>query len=302
MRAPVIPATWPHRDASRHIPAARHLWHIQDIGAGPLLILIHGAGGASHSFRHLIPFLTPHYRVIALDLPGQGFSVLGPRGESSLTAMARDIAILAKTEGWDVHAIIGHSAGAAIALQLSTLIPTQAVIGINAALAGFDGVAGWLFPILARTLALLPFVPQVFSKLAGNPQKVRDLLTSTGSTLDAAGEAQYLHLLRRPEHVAGTLAMMAQWNFDALLRQLPQIKTPCLLITAEKDHAVPPDVSDRAATQLPNAQRRHIPQYGHLVHEEAADQVAAQIIDFLRNCDSDARARPKPNPDRSRPL
>lgn len=289
----MIPTDWPHRDASRHVLAARHLWHIQEMGAGPLLILIHGAGGASHSFRHLIPLLAPHYRVIALDLPGQGFSVLGPRGECSLTAMARDIAILAKASDWEIHAIIGHSAGAAIALQLSELIPTKAVIGINAALAGFDGVSSWLFPILARTLALLPFVPQVFSKLAGNPQKVRELLTSTGSSLDAAGEAQYLHLLRRPEHVAGTLAMMAQWNFDALLRQLPQIKTPCLLITAENDRAVPPEVSDRAATQLPNAVRTHIPQYGHLAHEEAAPLVAAHIIDFLRNCDSDAHD-PKP--------
>jgi magnesium chelatase accessory protein len=284
MRAPTLPADWPHRDASRHIPAARHLWHIQEMGAGPLLILIHGTGGASHSFRHLIPWLTPHYRVIALDLPGQGFSVLGPRAESSLTSMARDIALLVQSQGWQPHAIIGHSAGAAVALQLSELIPTDAVIGINAALAGFDGVSAWLFPILARGLALLPFVPQVFSKLAGNPQKVRDLLTTTGSKLDAAGEAQYLHLLQSPAHVAGTLAMMAQWNFDALLRKLPQIKTPCLLITAENDRAVPPLVSDRAASQLPNATRGHIPQYGHLVHEEAADLVATQIINFLHNC------------------
>lgn len=249
------------------------------MGAGPLLILIHGAGGASHSFRHLMPLLAAQYRVIAIDLPGQGFSVLGPRGECSLTAMARDIAVLAAD--WDIHAIIGHSAGAAIALQLSDLIPMRAVIGINAALAGFDGVAGWLFPALARTLALLPFVPQMFSKLAGNPQKLRDLLTSTGSTLDAAGQAQYLYLLRRPDHVAGTLAMMAQWNIDPLLRHLPQIKTPCLLITAQNDRAVPSEVSDRASRQLPNAQRRHIPQYGHLVHEESAAQVATEIIDFL---------------------
>jgi magnesium chelatase accessory protein len=270
------------------------------MGAGPLLILIHGAGGATHSFRHLMPLLAPHYRVIALDLPGQGFSVLGPRGECALAAMARDIAILAKAEDWHPHAIIGHSAGAAIALELSQRIPTTAVIGINAALAGFDGVSGWLFPILARTLALLPFVPQMFSKLAGNPQKLRDLLTSTGSKLEPAGESQYLHLLQRPEHIAGSLAMMAQWNLDPLLRHLPQIKLPCLLITAQNDRTVPPEVSDRAATQLPNARRAHIPQYGHLVHEEAAPLVAAYIIDFLRDCDTDAIA--SPNPNRSRPL
>ncbi len=281
MQAPALPGNWPFRQASRHIASRPHLWHVQDIGAGPIVLLIHGAGGATHSFRHLIPLLSRHYRVIALDLPGQGFSVLGARQRCGVEAMADDIAALARQQGWHPLAIIGHSAGAAIALRLAEVMPTPAIIGINAALGSFDGMSGWLFPAMARLLALMPLVPQIFSRLAGTPTQVRHLLTSTGSRIDAAGEAQYLRLLRMPGHVGATLAMMAQWELTALLRRLPQQTVPCLLITATGDRAVPPSVSQRAAAAMPYASCVNLPGFGHLVHEEAADQVAALIGDFL---------------------
>ena len=282
MRAPVIPADWPFRSASRHIRCAPHLWHVQEIGTGPLLLLIHGAGGASHSFRHLIPLLCTDYRIIAVDVPGQGFSLPGAQTRCGLDAIAQDIAALASQQVWEPVVIIGHSAGAALALRLAEIMPTKAVIGINAALGGFEGVAGWLFPVMAKLLARMPLVPQLFSKMAGTPRQVRQLLTSTGSQIDPAGEAQYLHLLRQPSHVAATLAMMAQWDLEGLMRRLPQQALPCLLITASGDRAVPPVVSERAAAQMPNAKWIDIPRFGHLVHEEAADRVASLIREFLQ--------------------
>jgi magnesium chelatase accessory protein len=281
MRALRIPQTWPFRAASRHIASRPHLWHVQEMGAGPTLLLIHGAGGATHSWRNLIPLLTPQYRVIAFDLPGQGFTVLGDRSRCGLDAMAQDIAALCAHEGWQPDAIIGHSAGAAIALRLAEIMPLKAVIGINAALSKFDGMAGWLFPAIAKLLAITPMIPQIFSKLAGTPAQVHQLLTSTGSHIEPAGEAQYLHLVRMPSHVDATLTMMAQWTLDALLGRLGQQALPCLLITGSGDRAVPPSVSRKAAEAIPKAHLANCPGFGHLVHEEAASQVAALILPFL---------------------
>ena len=281
MRAPVIPAFWPYRDASRHIACKPHLWHVQDIGAGPLVLLLHGAGGATHSFRHLIPLLALHYRIIALDLPGQGFSVLGARGRCGLDPVSDDIAALIRQEGWEPLAIIGHSAGGAIAQRLAELKPIKAVIGINSALGAFEGLEGWLFPVMAKALALTPFVPSLFSKLAGTQTQVRQLIATTGSALDEAGQTLYLHLMQRPAHVSATLAMMAQWNLTPFLRRMTNQTTPTLLITASNDRAVPASVSERAAQVMPAATWLDIPDYGHLVHEEAPDLVAAPILAFL---------------------
>lgn len=281
MRAPAIPSDWPYRASSRHVRSGPHLWHVQDMGTGPTLLLIHGAGGATHSFRNLIPRLLPTYRVIALDLPGQGFTVMGAKSRCGVDAMSEDIAALCTQEGWQPQAIVGHSAGAAIALRLAEMMPLRAVFGINAALGNFEGVSGWVFPIMARFLAMTPLIPQLFSRFAATPGQAHSLLASTGSRIDRTGEAQYLRLLRMPSHVGATLAMMAQWSLDGLLSRLPQQRCRCLLITGSKDRAVPPDVSKRAAEALPDARWTDLPGYGHLVHEEAAEPVATLILDFL---------------------
>jgi magnesium chelatase accessory protein len=151
MQAPVIPADWPNRNASRHVFCAPHLWHVQEIGSGPTLLMIHGAGGASHSWRGLVPVLADHYHLVIVDLPGQGFTRLGARHRCGLDAMAEDLARLIRQEALAPMAYIGHSAGAAIALRLAELAPPRAVIGLNAALGQFEGVAGWLFPIMATS-------------------------------------------------------------------------------------------------------------------------------------------------------
>lgn len=288
MRAPIIPADWPYRAASRHIACKPHLWHVQEVGEGPLLLLLHGAGGATHSFRHLIPLLIPQYRIVALDLPGQGISVLGARGRCGLDPVAEDIAALIRHQGWQPFAIIGHSAGAAIAQRLAEILPLKAVVGINSALGAFEGLEGWLFPVMAKALALTPFVPSLFSKLAGTPTQVRQLIATTGSTLDEEGLALYLHLMKKPAHVSATLAMMAQWNLTPFLRRLKDQKVPSLLLTATNDRAVPPAVSARAAQVMPNAKWHDIAGYGHLVHEEAAELVAAPILAFLNGLQAGA--------------
>ena len=276
-----MPQDWPYREKTRRIAARPHNWSVVDIGTGPCLLLLHGAGGAGHSFRNLIPLLSPTYRVIVPDLPGQGFTRSGARSRYGIDAMAEDMATLCKTLDIAPLAIIGHSAGAALALRLAPLLNPKGIVGINAALGAFDGAAGVMFPLLARVLAVTPFIPHVVAKLWGNPATVTKLLTATGSPLDAAGQAQYLTLVRDAAHVDGTLGMMAQWRLDDLMRQLPTIATPTLLIASSGDLAVPARISRDAAHQMPAASYAELPDHGHLVHEEAPHAVADLILPFL---------------------
>lgn len=241
-------------------------------------------GGATHSWRGLAPLLAADYRVVLLDLPGQGFSRAGRRDRFGLDAMATDIAALCTQQGWHPAAVIGHSAGATIALRLAEIMPLRAVIGINAALGRFDGLAGLLFPFLARALTVMPFVPSLFARLTGSTAKVTTLLASTGSDIGPEGIEFYRRLVARPGHVEGTLAMMAQWRLDALLERLVTIAVPTLLIAATGDRTVPPAVSARAAGRLPMGVYCGL-EGGHLVHEEAPQAVAALILPFLaRHC------------------
>lgn len=278
---------WPLSHLSRRVASRPHRWHVQEAGAGPTLLMLHGAGASTHSFRALIPALAEDFHVVALDLPGHGFTTLGVRGRSGLGPMAEDIAALCRAEGWAPRAIVGHSAGAAIALQMAhrAEAPPPRIIGLNAALNRFEGVAGWLFPMLAKLLALNPLTALAFSAGGNRMARARRLIESTGSHLDDEGLALYARLIGDRDHVEGALQMMAQWDVAGLVAALPGIGAPCLLITGAADRAVRPEVSARAAAALPAARHLSLSGLGHLAHEEDPAQAVALIHDF---CAGDA--------------
>lgn len=287
--------TWPHSETSRFIRSGPHEWHVQAMGEGPTLLCLHGAGASTHTWRDLMPLLASRYHVIALDLPGQGFTRAGTLRRCGLDHMTEDIARLCTAEGWRPAALVGHSAGAAIALNLASRMPgPPAVVTINAALGQFRGIASWLFPLLARLLSLNPLTARMFTFGGPNPARARRLIEGTGSRIDAAGLALYARLISDRHHVDATLRMMTQWQIERLLSRLAQISAPTLLIAAENDRAVPPDTSDRAAARLPNARVVHLPALGHLAHEEDPARIAALVDDHVRSVAALQAGRRKP--------
>ncbi|MEM9343644.1 MAG: alpha/beta fold hydrolase BchO [Pseudomonadota bacterium] len=274
---------WPNAQHSRFVTVTPHRWHVQEAGQGDTLLLIHGAGGATQSWRGLFPLLAETHHVVAIDLPGQGFTKLGSRMRCGLAPMAQDVARLCEAEGWAPRLIIGHSAGAALALQLVDVLKPEGIVGINAALDTFQGVAGWLFPLMAKFMALNPAIPPLFAFFAGGSSRVADLLASTGSDIGPEGVALYRRLMTDSGHVDGTLAMMSQWHIDPLLRRLERIETPVRLIVGENDGTVPPEVSHRAAARLPLGELVSVPGVGHLLHEEDPGRVRREVETFLHS-------------------
>ncbi len=267
------PDDWPMAAFSRQMCHRPHRWHVQSAGRGDTVLLIHGAGGATQSWRALFPRLARSHHVVAVDLPGQGYSQSGAQQRFGLAATAEDLCALAAAEGWHPSITIGHSAGAAIALQMALSgFPTGRIGAINAALGNFQGVAGWLFPMLAKALAMTPLTAHLFSATA-NAATVHRLINGTGSEISPEGEAYYLRLLRDRAHVDATLSMMAQWTLDDLIAALPEIQTDVTLVAGENDKAVPPTISKTAAQQLPHARFHSLSQLGHLAHEEDPNAV-----------------------------
>lgn len=285
MRWP-IPTDWPNAALSRQVIAAPHRWHVQEGGTGRTLLLLHGAGGSTHSFRDLITLLMQTHHVVAIDLPGQGFSRLGARHRCGLDPMAQDIQNLCAQERWVPTAIIGHSAGSALALRLSqSLLSPRGhiphIIGINPALDAFEGIAGVLFPAIAKMLAAIPFSASVFSATSATPKRIQALISSTGSELDREGLDLYRRLVADRDHVDSTLLMMAQWSLDQLALSLPTINANTCFIVGDRDGAVPPRVAFDAAKRMPRAKVISLSGRGHLVHEEVPQEIAGHILEFL---------------------
>lgn len=287
--------SWPHHERSRFVTAAGQRWHVQHwptpAAQAPTLLLLHGTGASSHSWRALAPLLAPHAGVIAIDLPGHGFSGPAARGAhgdgATLPGMARGVRALLAAVGVRPNWLVGHSAGAAIAVRmaLDDAEGLRGIVSLNGALLPLHGLAGRFFSPTAKLLALNPLVPRFFAWRAADPVAVRRLIDSTGSTLDAEGETLYRRLVSDPDHVAGALAMMAGWDLEALQAVLPMLSVALHQVVAECDATVPPRDALRVQRLLPAAAAgslNSLAGLGHLAHEEQPQRSADLLLQLLR--------------------
>jgi magnesium chelatase accessory protein len=281
-------ASWPNREASRTVRAAGLDWHVQVMGAPPegrpVLLLVHGTGAATHSWRGLLPLLARHFTVVAPDLPGHGFTQAPAAARLSLPGMAGSLQGLLTMMNLRPAVAVGHSAGAAILarMALDGTLPLKALVSLNGAFIPLQGAAGQMFSPLARLLVGLPGLPQVFAWRARDPAMVARLLAATGSTLDAEGVRLYGKVVRRPDHAASALGMMAHWDLRPLLAGLPRLRAPLLLVAGSGDRTVPPQQSAEVRDLVPGAELVTMPGLGHLAHEERPAEVAALVEDFAR--------------------
>lgn len=287
-------AQWPLRQYSRFIQTPRLRWHVQYAphadAQAPTVLLLHGTGASTHSWRDVFPLLAAHCSVLALDFPGHAFTATPAPDQVStlfsLPGMAAGVAELLAQMGIAPHTLVGHSAGAALAcmLALDGQVQPRRIVSLNGALVPLDGLAGQWFSPMAKLLAKAPFVPELFSWQAAHPAVLQRLLDGTGSTLDAQGRALYHQLISQPAHSAGALAMMAHWDLHTFWRRLPTLTTPLTLITGEQDLIVPPSVAERAAAALRQAAPAPIirlPELGHLAHEEQPLRLATLLLQQL---------------------
>ena len=96
--------------------------HYVEAGEGPPVVLLHGFPETWFAWRHQIPILAKHYRVIAPDLRGYGETQKPSTGYDKKT-MARDIVGLMHNLGIERAAVIGHDRGARVGLRLAKDFP-----------------------------------------------------------------------------------------------------------------------------------------------------------------------------------
>ncbi len=272
------PTDWPHAEHSRFVEAENITWHVQSMGEGPDLLLVHGTGASTHSWRNVMPLLSSAYRVHAIDLPGHGFTTLPPPQGRSLNGMVNGIAKLIRILNISPRTVAGHSAGAAILARLCAMnhLAPQTLVSFNGAFFPIGGIAGAMFSPIAKTFAAIPFMPNLFARMA-DANTVARLMADTGSKLTPEGLALYQRLFRSPTHIEATLGMMAAWDLSDIAQDLTRLKTRCILVASQNDRTVPASSQHKAASLCPQAQVVTVAHFGHLMHEEDPEQ-AADII------------------------
>ena len=261
---------WPRAETSRFVRVGNIDFHVQVSGAGDDVLLLHGAGASAHSFSGVAARLSERYRVITPDLPGQGFTTLLPVEAVGLAPFADYLRELMSAVQATPRWIIGHSAGAALGAQyaLDTDTLPKGMLCINAAFNPFGSIAAPIFSKTAKWFARSQWLPKALASPALRWRATSSMLADTGSKVDPLMTRCYDTLLGDPEHIAGTLRMMAGWDLPPLLRRMSLLQMPVWLTAAEGDRTIPPERSTSVAHTLPLAHTVRIPDLGHLAHEE----------------------------------
>ncbi len=278
-----LPSDWPLKEHSEFVHCAGTLWHTQRIGAGPVILLLHGTGSSTHSMAGIAEHLSDQFTCLLVDLPGQGFTQAIEEREHLLTAMANAISTLCKQLKLDPDYVIGHSAGAAVSIRmcLDGHIDPRGLLSINGALLPFGAFIEPIMLKAARALSRSPRVSQFLAQRGTGESDVRRALRDTGATISEPMIRRYTTLISKPEHIEGTLRMMGGWELGQLAKDLPKLTTPIHLVGCAKDHIVPASRAHRATRELPNATAVTLDDAGHLIHEADPGRIIREFFTFL---------------------
>jgi pimeloyl-ACP methyl ester carboxylesterase len=267
--------------------------HYIDAGEGAPVVLLHGFPETHFAWRHQIPELAQHYRVIAPDLRGYGETDKPATGYDKRT-MARDLLALLDALEIERIALVSHDRGARVAtrfakdhpdrldrLVVMDNVPTRVVAhSMNAKIAR----AYWFF--LFHQVNDLPealiagrediWLRHFFSDWCYDPN------TISGADFDA-----YVAAYRAPGAVRGAMADYRAAAEDVLQDEADadtRIGCPTMAIWGADFEAVGGsfDMAAVWSTMASQLRTEAIAQCGHLPHEEQPEIVNALLLDFLR--------------------
>jgi len=256
-------------------------WYVEIEGQGPGLVLLHGLGASSFSWRHNRAPLSRHFRVITPDLPGHGRSPAPLDADYRAEALVRGVVDFLDWQGLDTIALGGNSLGGGLSLVLARERPERVsalvLLAPAAALTRIPYAFGPLrLPVLGYAAAILlgPWLLPWFMRLVYcHPER---LIPEA-----VAGYAPpYKNLRRRLalRQVCRALEIRPLEEIAALLRGLTQ---PTALIWGAQDRILPPAQGRWIKAHLPQAEFHLLPEVGHAPQEEAPAAVNKIIIDFL---------------------
>ena len=234
-----------------------------------MLLLVHGLGGSSSSWREMMPKLSMKYRVIAPDLLGHGESDK-PHGEYSPAVFAHLLRDLLDALGIDEVTVVGHSLGGGVAMMFAARHRgyCKRLVLLN------SGGFGSEVSVLLRTLSLrgsgfvLPLIAAGRAIWMGEASRLQELIPSRDD------RRVFLRTLRSVVNHRGQAASALD-----CLQFLADV--PTQIIGGEKDRVIPVAHAHAAHNALPGSRLTIIPDVGHDPQIQRPDTVADLIDDFV---------------------
>lgn len=260
--------------------------HLRDEGPREALpiILLHGSSADLHTWQPWVDRLTDTYRVIRFDQIGHGLTGPNPAGDYSLASFVADADEVADALDLGQFVIGGNSMGgwisAGYALEhpdrLAGLILVDASGSPVRHAPGEGGNSGF-------SLAATPGINQLLRFITPRSLVEQSLSQSVSNQDVVTPEAvdRYWELLRYPGNRAATLERFGEARVVYDQDQIAALDVPTLVMWGDEDALIPVEAGRWYDEHLPNSVLVEYVGIGHLPQEEAPDQSARDVRNWL---------------------
>jgi pimeloyl-ACP methyl ester carboxylesterase len=247
------------------------------LGAGPLVVFLHGIGGNRTNWARQLEALGGRYCAVAWDARGYGESDDPPPGGLKFGDFADDLARLMDHLGAEKAHLVGLSMGGMIVQDFCgrypgraatlTLVDTSVGLGAAGDEVRRDFLERRLAPLEAGGLRPADLAPTLIETLVARsaPAAVREELSASLAAL-------------RPQPYKQALRAIVTTDFREVL---PTISVPTLVVVGEEDRLTPVSAADYLATNIAGAEKAVIAGAGHLANIEKPEAFNAALGSFL---------------------
>ena len=275
------------REHQRWVTVGGRRMNVIELGEGDPIVFIHGLSGSWQNWLENLPHFAREYRVVAMDLPGFGYSEM-PAEKITISNYGRAVDELLDQLGIEKAAIVGNSmggfVGAEIAIQFSTRV--EKLVLVSAAglsvehLRNDRAMAG-----LQRLDELLIFVGSQIAGRSGalmsRPRGRRllmGLVVTHPELLTPAFIAEQVKGTGKPGFVPALDALTSYPIRD----RLNEIQSPTLVVWGDSDRLVPTKDAYEFDRLIPDSRLVVYRDTGHCPQMERPDAFNALVDDFLR--------------------
>lgn len=261
-----------------------------DLGEGPPLVLLHGIIRSLEDWGQVIEPLSKHYRVLAPDLAGFGFSDGIP--EYTLEAQAHHVWDFLDTVGIEGPVrLVGNSLGGAVTMTAAVQRPDRIdrVVLVNSA--GFGktvtvAIRALAIPIIgAKVVKPLALRPTMFMARAVESSLYRDQRMVTPERVnlgyDILGQAEAMRASAESGVALGSFFGAAEGWRRELLDGYRKLAHPTLVVWGSHDKILPASHLPNAKRELPAARFHLFQRVGHMPMTEVPEQFLAVVEPFL---------------------
>ncbi|MEQ1816643.1 MAG: alpha/beta hydrolase [Nitrosomonas sp.] len=256
------------------------------VGKGNPVLLIHGFGASSYSWRHIIAPLAQKYRVITIDLKGFGESPKPRDDLYSVYEQARLVRNFILENDLQNVRIIGHSYGGGVALVTSIYLAASHP-NLQNSLVLIDSIAyPQDLPDFVEVLAT-PVLGPLLIYTISNTIQVKSLLKKVyfnDALISQSAIDHYAGNLDKPNAKYATLTTARQMlpiDLQQFSNNYSSLTIPTLIIWSKDDEIVPLEIGERLHADLPNSRMVVIKDVGHAVQEEKPSLLLPHLQQFL---------------------